>query len=65
MGKWSKVLDIVFHPAVFAAVFLACFALAIINICYSVLPHPWGMMLFIPLVAFGFLGYLVEERQGK
>ncbi|MCL2691343.1 MAG: hypothetical protein FWE56_03690 [Candidatus Bathyarchaeota archaeon] len=65
MSKGSKVLDIVFHPAVFAVAFLACLALAIINLLYSVLPHPWGMLLLIPLVAFGFLGYLVDEWRYK
>ena len=65
MGKWVKMLDIVFHPTVFAIVFLACLALAIINIIYSVLPHPWGMLLFAPLVGFGFLGYLIDERRHR
>ena len=63
MGIWSKVLDVVFHPAVFAVAFLACAVLAVINIFYSVLPYPWGMVFFIPLVIFGFLGHLVEERR--
>jgi hypothetical protein len=65
MSKWLKVLDVVFHHAVFAVVFLTCLALAIINVVYNVLPHPWGMLLFIPLVVFGFLGYLVEEWRYK
>jgi hypothetical protein len=65
MSKGSKVLDIVFHPAVFAVVFLVCLALAILNVIYIVLPHPWGMLLFIPLAVFGFLGYLVEEWRYK
>jgi hypothetical protein len=65
MSKKSKVLDLVFHHAVFAVVFLACLVLAIINVAYSVLPHPWNMLFFIPLVVFGFLGYLVEEWRYK
>ena len=65
MSKGSKVLDIVFHPAVFAVVFLACLVLAIINVVYSVLPHPWGMLFFIPLVVFGLLGFLIDEWRCK
>jgi len=65
MGKWAKVLDIVVHPAVFAVLFLACLVLAVINIFYSILPHPVGMLLFVPLVAFGFLGYLIDEHRCK
>jgi hypothetical protein len=59
----SKAVDVIFSPVVFVVVFLSCFAFAVINMLYNVLPYPWGMVLFPPLILFGLIGYFIDEIQ--
>jgi hypothetical protein len=63
MIKRSTMLDIVFHRAIFAAVLLLYLVILIVDYIIDIIPTPWGMYLFIPVVIFGLIGYLIDETR--
>jgi hypothetical protein len=63
LSKRLAVLGIIFHRAVFAATFLLYILLIIIDYVVDIIPTPWGMYLFIPVIIFGLIGYLIDEMQ--
>jgi len=63
MSKRSAVLDVVFHRAVFAVIFLAYILAVIVDYFVDILPPQWGMFLIVPVLIFGLIGYLVDEAR--
>jgi len=63
VSKQSVILDIVFHRVIFAIVFLLYIAVVIVDYIVDIMPTPWGMYLFVPVVIFGLIGYLVDEAR--
>lgn len=63
LSKWSTVLDIVFHRAVFAAVLLLYIIVLLVDYIIDIMSIPWGIYLLVPVIIFGLIGYIVDEMR--